>query len=102
LPFGLLAARAHARIWAELAATGQDVGAHDRLFAATAITAGWRVGKANMRHFDRIDSLDILAFAFAESRVLTAARGGNCEARRHAVWPALLASGPQRSSRQCA
>src|SRR5580658_10122281 len=39
LPFGLLAARAHARIWAELAAGGQDVVAHDRLVAATAITA---------------------------------------------------------------
>jgi tRNA(fMet)-specific endonuclease VapC len=61
LPFGLLAARAHARIWAELAAAGQDVGAHDRLVAATAITAGWRVGTANLRHFDRIGGIDILA-----------------------------------------
>lgn len=66
LPFGLLAARAHARIWAELAATGQDVGAHDRLVAATAITAGWRVGTANPRHFDRIDGLDVLAISLAE------------------------------------
>ena len=66
VPFGLLAARAHARIWAELAATGQDVGAHDRLVAATAITAGWRVGTANTRHFDCIDGLDILAISFAE------------------------------------
>jgi tRNA(fMet)-specific endonuclease VapC len=60
LPFGLLTARAHARIWAELAAAGQDVRAHDRLVAATAITAGWRVGTANLRHFDRIAGLDIL------------------------------------------
>jgi tRNA(fMet)-specific endonuclease VapC len=66
LPFGLLAARAHARIWAELASTGQDVGAHDRIVAATAITAGWRVGTANTRHFERIDGLDILAVCFAE------------------------------------
>lgn len=66
LPFGLLAARAHARIWAELAATGHDVGAHDRLVGATAITAGWRVGTANTRHFDRIDGLDILAISFAD------------------------------------
>lgn len=66
LPFGLLAARAHARIWAELAATGQDVGPHDRLVAATAITAGWRVGTANARHFDRIDGLDVLAISLAE------------------------------------
>lgn len=60
LPFGLLAARAHARIWAELSAAGQDVGAHDRLVAATALTAGWRVGTANLRHFDRIVGLDVL------------------------------------------
>jgi tRNA(fMet)-specific endonuclease VapC len=64
LPFNLLAARAHARIWAGLAAAGQDVGAHDRLIAATAITAGWRVGTANRRHFDRIDGLDILTITF--------------------------------------
>ncbi len=66
VPFGLLAARAHARIWAELAATGQDVGAHYRLVAATAVMAGWRVGTASTRHFDRIDGLDILAITFAE------------------------------------
>ena len=64
LPFDLLAARSHARIWAELAATGQNVGAHDRLVAATAITAGWRVGTANLRHFDRIAGLDILTVTF--------------------------------------
>ena len=64
LPFGLLAARAHARIWAELAAAGQDVGAHDRLVAATAITVGWRVATANLGHFERIVGLDILAVTF--------------------------------------
>ncbi len=65
LPFGLLTARAHARIWAELSASGQDVGAHDRLVAATAMTAGWCVGTANLRHFDRIVGLDILTVTFA-------------------------------------
>lgn len=65
LPFGLLAARAHARIWAELAVAGQDVGAHARLVAATAITAGWRVGTANTRHFERIAGLETLAISFA-------------------------------------
>jgi len=60
LPFGLLTARAHARIWAGLSSAGHDVGAHDRLVAATAITAGWQVGTANLRHFDRIAGLDIL------------------------------------------
>jgi tRNA(fMet)-specific endonuclease VapC len=66
LAFDLLAARAHARIWADLAAAGQDVGAHDRIVAATAITAGWRVGTANLRHFDRIVGLDVLAISFTD------------------------------------
>jgi tRNA(fMet)-specific endonuclease VapC len=65
LPFGLLTARTHARIWADLAAAGLDVGAHDRLVAATAITAGWRVGTANLRHFDRISGLDTIAVTFS-------------------------------------
>lgn len=64
LPFDLLAARTHARIWADLAAAGQDVGAHDRIVAATAISAGWRVGTANRRHFDRIAGLDVLTISF--------------------------------------
>jgi tRNA(fMet)-specific endonuclease VapC len=60
LPFDLLAARAHARLWAALATSGTDVGAHDRLVAATAIAAGWRVGTANTRHFGRIPGLDVM------------------------------------------
>lgn len=61
IPFDLLAARVHARLWAELVVAGLDVGAHDRLVAATAITAGWRVGTANVRHFSRVPSLDVIA-----------------------------------------
>jgi tRNA(fMet)-specific endonuclease VapC len=61
ISFDLLVARAHARLWAELAAAGLDVGAHDRLVAATAIATGWRVGTANVRHFDRVPGLDVIA-----------------------------------------
>ena len=60
LDFDLLAARAHARLWAGLAAEGTDVGAHDRLVAATAISVGWRVATANVRHFDRIPGLEVI------------------------------------------
>jgi tRNA(fMet)-specific endonuclease VapC len=59
LSFDLLVARAHARLWADLASSGADVGAHDRLVAATALSAGWRVGTANIRHFDRISGLEM-------------------------------------------
>ena len=64
LPFGLLTARAHASIWAGLVAAGQEVEAHDRIVAATAITAGWRVATVNVRHFGRIAGLDVLAVSF--------------------------------------
>jgi tRNA(fMet)-specific endonuclease VapC len=61
LSFDLLVARVHARLWAGLASSGNEVGAHDRLVAATAMSAGWRVGTANVRHFDRIPGLDMMS-----------------------------------------
>jgi tRNA(fMet)-specific endonuclease VapC len=60
LPFDLLAARVHARLWAMLAATGADVGAHDRIVAATAMAAGWRVATGNTRHFEPVIGLDVV------------------------------------------
>jgi tRNA(fMet)-specific endonuclease VapC len=66
LPFDLLCARAHARLWAQLASAGIDVGAHDRLVAATAISAGWRVGTANVRHFQRVRGLDVIGIQLSE------------------------------------
>jgi tRNA(fMet)-specific endonuclease VapC len=60
LSFDLLVARAHARLWAGLAATGTEVGAHDRLVAATALSAGWRVGTGNVRHFNRIPGVEVI------------------------------------------
>jgi tRNA(fMet)-specific endonuclease VapC len=65
LPFDLLVARVHARLWAGLAAAGADVGAHDRLVAATAVSAGWRVGTANIRHFERIPGLEMTRLQMA-------------------------------------
>jgi tRNA(fMet)-specific endonuclease VapC len=60
ISFDILAARAHARLWAALASAGTDVGAHDRIVAATAIAAGWRVATANVRHFERVPGLDVI------------------------------------------
>ena len=68
VPFDLLAARAHARLWARLAAAGIDIGAHDRLVAATAIASGWRVGTANVGHYERIDGLQVVALDLAAQR----------------------------------
>ncbi len=61
LDFDLIAARVHARLWAELAAAGIDVGAHDRLVAATAVSVGWRVGTANVKHFEKVPGVEVLA-----------------------------------------
>lgn len=60
LPFDLLAARVHARLWATLATAGTDVGAHDRIVAATAMAAGWRVATGNTRHFAPVTGLDVV------------------------------------------
>jgi tRNA(fMet)-specific endonuclease VapC len=59
LAFDLLVARVHARLWADLAAAGAGISAHDRLVAATAISAGWRVASADVRHFSRIPGVDV-------------------------------------------
>jgi tRNA(fMet)-specific endonuclease VapC len=65
LSFDLLVARVHARLWAGLASSGAEVGAHDRLVAATAMSAGWRVASANARHFNRVPGLDVVAVQMA-------------------------------------
>jgi tRNA(fMet)-specific endonuclease VapC len=67
LPFDLLAARAHARLWAGLASTGTDVGAHDRIVAATAVSIGWRIASANARHFERIPGLNVTPIALGST-----------------------------------
>jgi tRNA(fMet)-specific endonuclease VapC len=59
LPFDLVAARAHARLWAELAARGSTVGTHDLLIAATAIAAGGAVATRDQRSFPRIPALTV-------------------------------------------
>ncbi|HUB35872.1 MAG TPA: PIN domain-containing protein [Solirubrobacteraceae bacterium] len=59
LPFDLVVARVHARLWATLASSGDDVGAHDRIVAATALAAGWQLASANERHFARIPGLNV-------------------------------------------
>ncbi|NKY33546.1 type II toxin-antitoxin system VapC family toxin [Nocardia speluncae] len=60
-PFDLLAARVHAGIWADLTNRGQEIGAHDVQIAATALSIGWQVATANVRHFERIPGLGIRA-----------------------------------------
>jgi tRNA(fMet)-specific endonuclease VapC len=65
IPFDLRWARAHARIWADLAAAGSEFGAHDRLVAATAVAVGWRVATPNDRQFRAISGLAAVELTWA-------------------------------------
>ena len=59
LAFGLEEARAHARIWAHLAAKGQMIGPHDLLIAATALAAGFQLATLNRKEFRRVPGLTL-------------------------------------------
>jgi tRNA(fMet)-specific endonuclease VapC len=59
-PFDLTVARLHARVWAELAAQGITVGAHDLIIAATALANGGTVATRDERSFPRIPGLSVL------------------------------------------
>jgi predicted nucleic acid-binding protein len=60
IAFDLIAARAHARLWARLAAQGASIGTHDLLIAATAMARGLEVVTRDERSFPRIDGLDLV------------------------------------------
>lgn len=57
IPFDLAAARVHAQIWAELAASSQPIGANDLLIAATALAHDHIVLTHNLREFPRVPGL---------------------------------------------
>ena len=59
LPFDLVTARIHARLWAELATKGISIGAHDLLISATALAVGAKVATRDLRSFPRIPGLSI-------------------------------------------
>ncbi|HLE64114.1 MAG TPA: type II toxin-antitoxin system VapC family toxin [Pyrinomonadaceae bacterium] len=56
-PFDVGAARIYAQIWAELASKAIQIGAHNLLIAATAISLGHEVLTVNERDFMRIKGL---------------------------------------------
>lgn len=57
LPFDLVTARVHGRVWAELAAKGASVGERDLMIPATAMARGHRVATRDGRSFPRIPGL---------------------------------------------
>ena len=58
--FDLEIARLHARLSADLAAKGAQVGAHDLIIAATAMSLDYRVATRDKRSFPRIPGLDVV------------------------------------------
>lgn len=57
VPFDLGVARVHARIWADLAASGTIIGAHDLIIGATALANDMTVATRNENEFQRIEGL---------------------------------------------
>lgn len=61
--FDLDVARVYARVWADLAARGEGIGAHDAMIAATSLATGMPVLTANVRHFGRVEGLRVVPWA---------------------------------------
>lgn len=59
LAIDLATARAHARLWAELAVAGTLIGAHDLWLAAACLAHGLSIGTVNTREFDRVPGLTV-------------------------------------------
>jgi predicted nucleic acid-binding protein len=59
LPFDLETARVHSRIWADLSARGQVIGAHDLIIAATALAHDLPIATLNPEHFERVEGLEV-------------------------------------------
>ena len=58
LTFDLSVARVHSAVSAELDRTGNRVGAHDLMIAATAIAHDYRVATRDLRSFPKIQGLE--------------------------------------------
>jgi predicted nucleic acid-binding protein len=60
LPFGLPEARRHAELWSELLRTGEPIGPHDLLIAATALARGARLATLKRAEFARVPGLRLV------------------------------------------
>jgi tRNA(fMet)-specific endonuclease VapC len=61
IPITSEVARIHAGIWADLQGAGALIDAHDLWIAATALAHGLELATVNVRHFERIPGLALLA-----------------------------------------
>ncbi len=61
VPIDFAVARVHASVWAGLQDSGEIIDAHDLWIAATALTHGLELVTTNVRHFERVPGLSLLA-----------------------------------------
>lgn len=59
LPIDVATARAHARLWAELASAGRLIGPHDLWLAAASIAHDLTMVTGNLREFERVPGLSV-------------------------------------------
>ena len=59
LPFDLLSARNHAKLWATLESGGERIGAHDMQIAATCLRFDHRLATLNEKEFIRVEGLQL-------------------------------------------
>ena len=59
LPVDLAVGRVHARVWADMRARGEVIGAHDLLIAATALAHRLTIATRNARDFARVEGLPV-------------------------------------------
>lgn len=57
IPYTATTAFEHARLWAELQASGKMIGYYDLIVAATALERGSAVASFNKRHFENVPGL---------------------------------------------
>ena len=58
-PFEINTARIYAQLWASLIKQGIQIGAHDLIVGSTALALGFSVATFNIRHFDKIEGLEL-------------------------------------------
>jgi tRNA(fMet)-specific endonuclease VapC len=60
IPYTEATALVHARIWASLESSGDMIGSHDLILAATALERGSAVATFNRRHFAQVPGLKVV------------------------------------------
>ncbi len=60
IPYNEATALVHARIWASLESSGDMIGSHDLILAATALERGSVVATFNLRHFAQVPGLKVV------------------------------------------